>query len=375
MAMSEDMKSILSDFYHGKKVLITGHTGFKGSWLSIWLNELGAEVMGYSNGLPTNPCNFILSGLESRIKHITGDVRNFDYLKKVIDRFQPDVVFHLAAQAIVRQSYEIPKDTLDTNVMGTVNVLEAVRQSDSVQALVGVTSDKCYENREHVWGYRENDPMGGDDPYSSSKGAAELIFRSYLQSFFSRNGTVGAVTARAGNVIGGGDWAKDRIVTDTVRALAAGKPIEIRSPNAIRPWQHVLEPLSGYLVLGARIARDPKRFSGSWNFGPADSSAMSVGDLVTALIDAWGSGEWKDVSENNDPTLHEAGWLRLSCDKAHALLPWTAVLSFEENIHMTVKWYKFYYDYPSSNMYQFCAHQIREYMRIAAQRGQEWAKY
>ena len=373
--MSEDMKSILSDFYHGKKVLITGNTGFKGSWLSIWLHELGAEVMGYSNGLPSDPCNFTLSCLETRIQHITGDVRNFDYLKEIIDRFQPDVVFHLAAQAIVRQSYEIPKETLDTNVMGTVNVLEAVRQCPSVQSMVIVTSDKCYENREHVWGYRENDPMGGDDPYSSSKGAAELIFRSYLKSFFSRNGTIGAVTARAGNVIGGGDWARDRIVSDTVRALAAGKPIEIRSPKAIRPWQHVLEPLSGYLVLGARIARDPKRYSGSWNFGPADSSAMSVGDLVTAIIDAWGSGEWKDVSESNDPNLHEAGWLRLSCDKAHALLPWNAVLSFEENIYMTVKWYKFYYDYPTSNMYQFCAHQIREYMRIAAQRGQEWAQY
>ena len=368
------MESSFREFYKDKRVLVTGHTGFKGSWLSIWLNELGAKVCGYSLEPPTHPNNFEICRLESKVRHIIGDVRDFDHLLEAFEEFQPEVVFHMAAQSLVRLSYEVPKLTMDVNVLGSLNVLEAVRLTPSVQFLVMVTSDKCYENREQVWGYKENDPMGGDDPYSASKGAAELVIRSYIRSFFSRRENFGAVSVRAGNVIGGGDWAKDRIVSDCIRSLSANKPIEVRSPMAIRPWQHVLEPLSGYLWLGARLNEDPHRFSGGWNFGPADSSAKRVGDLVKAIIAEWKSGEWIDLSNGNDKRLHEAGWLRLSCDKAHVMLPWAATLSFEENVGMTVKWYKYYYEFNESNLYQFCVHQIREYTRLGGERGQIWAK-
>ena len=237
-----------------------------------------------------------------------------------------------------------------------------------------ITSDKCYENREQVWGYKENDPMGGDDPYSASKGAAEIIIRSYLKSFFRHRTNFGIVSVRAGNVIGGGDWAKDRIVVDSIKALSSNEPIPIRNPLAIRPWQHVLEPLGGYLWLGTRLHEDPERFSGGWNFGPADSSAKCVGDLVKALIEEWQSGSFIDLSDKNDKTLHEAGWLRLSCDKVHMMLPWSAALDFQENIKMTVQWYKYYYQYNTSNLYQYCVHQIREYTKLAAQRGKMWAQ-
>lgn len=363
----------LRKYYNGKRVFITGDTGFKGSWLALWLNELGAEVIGYANGFPSDPCNFSLCELGSRITHIEGDVRDYDSLEKHLKNYKPEIVFHLAAQALVRYSYEEPKSTIETNVMGTINIMEAVRRVDGVRSLVIVTSDKCYDNKEHVWGYRENDPMGGDDPYSSSKGAAELVFRSYLKSFFSKNGSIGAATVRAGNVIGGGDWARDRIVSDTVRSLSRHEKVKVRNPNAIRPWQHVLEPLSGYLVLGMRAALEPHRFSGAWNFGPVDTSARRVADLVDAIVREWGSGEWEDISGVNNPDTPEANWLRLACDKAHVLLPWSAVLTFEENIQMTVHWYMYHYEYPDANMYQYCAHQIRKYTKIASKRQQLWA--
>lgn len=368
------MEEAFKGFYSGKRVLVTGHTGFKGGWLSIWLRELGAEVLGYSLDPPTQPSVLEVTDLGKKIKDVRGDILDFEHLSKVFDDFKPEIVFHLAAQPLVRLSYDIPRLTLETNVMGTVNVLECVRNCPSVTSLISITSDKCYQNREQVWGYKEDDPMGGDDPYSASKGAIELVFRGYLRSYFQHRNGFGAVTVRAGNVIGGGDWAKDRIVCDSVRALAAGKPIEVRNPYAIRPWQHVLEPLGGYLWLAARLNEDPHGFSGGWNFGPSDSSAKCVSDLVEAILKEWNSGEWIDISDKNDKKLHEAGWLRLSCDKVHMMLPWSASLSFEENIRMTVQWYKYYYEFKDANLYQYCAHQIREYTKLAASRGQLWAQ-
>lgn len=366
------IETMFAAAYAGKRVLVTGHTGFKGSWLSIWLKELGAEVMGYSLTPPSEPNNFTICKLDTRLQHIVGDVRDFEHLRCAISDFQPEIVFHLAAQALVRYSYDVPKTTLETNIMGTINILESIRTTQSVKAFVLVTSDKCYENREQVWGYKENDPMGGDDPYSASKGAVEIVFRSYLRSYFEKNPELGAASVRAGNVIGGGDWGRDRIVPDSVVALSRQEPILVRNPRAIRPWQHVLEPLSGYLWLGARLLEDPKKYSGGWNFGPADSSAKVVGELAAAIVREWKSGEWRDMSDHNQAAPHEAAWLRLSCDKVHVMLPWSATLSFDENIRMTVKWYRHYYENPESNLYQYCVHQIREYGTLASQRGQLW---
>ena len=367
------METSFKEFYRDKRVLVTGHTGFKGSWLSIWLNELGAQVLGYSLDPPSEPNIFSICNLSSKIKDVRSDVRDFEKLSEVFQEFQPEIVFHLAAQALVRYSYEVPKLTLDTNIMGALNVLEAVRVTPGVHSLILVTSDKCYENREQVWGYKENDPMGGDDPYSASKGAAEIVFRSYLKSYFRHRKSFGAVSVRAGNVIGGGDWGLDRIVPDSVTSLQKKEAVKVRNPMAIRPWQHVLEPLSGYLWLGARLHEDPERFSGGWNFGPADSSAQCVGDLVKAIIKEWKSGEWVDASDHNNKTAHEAGWLRLSCDKAHVMLPWSATLSFDETVQLTVRWYSYYYNYRDANLYQFCVHQVRDYTKLAAEREQLWA--
>jgi len=367
------MESAFKNYYSGKRVLVTGHTGFKGSWLCIWLNELGAKVLGYALDPPSTPNNFSICSLDTKIQSIRGDVRDLAHVSTVFEEFQPDIVFHLAAQALVRYSYDVPRETIETNVMGTVNVLEAARHTPSVNSVVVVTSDKCYENREQVWGYKENDPMGGDDPYSASKGAVEIVFRSWLKSFYAHHDTFGGVSVRAGNVIGGGDWGRDRIVPDCIKALHGNSAIHVRNPMAIRPWQHVLEPLSGYLWLGARLHDDVERFSGGWNFGPADSSAKCVSDLVTAILREWGSGHWIDMSEKNDTRLHEAGWLRLSCDKAHFMLPWSAVLSFEDTLAMTVKWYKYFYEYKDTNMYQYCVHQIREYTQLAQNKEQLWA--
>jgi CDP-glucose 4,6-dehydratase len=368
------MENSFKGYFKNKRVLVTGHTGFKGGWLTLWLNELGAEVLGYSLDPPSDPNLFEAAKIKSKIRHVHGDILDYGKMKKIFYEFNPEIVFHLAAQALVRPSYLEPKLTFDTNVSGTVNVLEIIRTLPGIHSVIIITSDKCYENREQIWGYKENDPMGGDDPYSASKGAAEVVFRGYQRSFFQHNKSLGAVTVRAGNVIGGGDWGDQRIVPDCIRALSENCPVEVRNPFATRPWQFVLEPLSGYLWLAERLNENPEKYSGGWNFGPADSSARCVSDLVKEIIKAWGSGEWADISDKNDPRLHEAGWLRLSCDKARTMLPWTAVLNFEENIRMTAKWYKYFHEYPKTNMYQFCAHQIREYTEIAEDRGQFWAK-
>ncbi len=360
---------ILGSAYAGKRVLVTGHTGFKGSWLSIWLRELGAKVIGYSLAPPTQPSNFGVCGLEGKIVHVLGDVRDLDRLMAVFAEHEPEIVFHLAAQPLVRRSYAEPKTTFDTNVGGTVNVLEAVRLNRSVEAFVNVTSDKCYENREWVWGYRENDPMGGHDPYSASKGCAELVFSAYANSFFARTPSgrqkIGLASVRAGNVIGGGDWAEDRLIPDSVRALAKNEPVGVRSPRSIRPWQHVLEPLGGYLLLGALLLKEPDRYGGAWNFGPNGADNLSVAEVVGKLIRLWGSGAWEDLSGGHDG-LHEAGALRLCCDKAETHLMWRCALGIDECLRYTVEWYKlFYSNGMTEDMYRVCKEQIERYTEKA----------
>lgn len=353
--------SRLSETYKNKKVLITGHTGFKGSWLTIWLKELGAEVVGYALEPDTQPNNYLVCNLGAHIHHITGDVRNLDHLKKIFKEYQPEFVFHLAAQAIVRRSYSEPKMTFDTNVGGTINIMEAIRLNPTVKVFVNITSDKCYENREWLWGYRECDPMGGNDPYSASKGCAELVFNAYLKSFFIDTQT-GLASVRAGNVIGGGDWAEDRLIPDCVRALVQDKPVGIRNPGAIRPWQHVLEPLAGYLWLGTLLYENPEFYRGSWNFGPNDSDHLRVGDVVGKFIEQWGSGKWLDISTPG--SLHEAYTLKLCCDKARTYLKWRNTLDIEECLKLTSAWYKSFYA-GNENMYDVCAEQIRAYTEQA----------
>lgn len=350
---------LLRQAYAGRRVLVTGHTGFKGSWLSVALMELGAEVHGFALP-PRGPEDmFPLLGLERVVRHHVGDVRDPTALLEVVRACRPEIVFHLAAQALVRRSYDDPVETFHTNVTGSVNVLEAVRRSDSTRALVYVTSDKCYRNKEWVWGYRETDELGGDDPYSASKAAAELVFASYAASYFRDRAGLGAASARAGNVIGGGDWSMDRIVPDCVRALRAGRPIVLRNPSSTRPWQHVLEPVFGYLLLGARLAGDPGRFSGSWNFGPRAEATRTVRDLAAGIVARWGTGAIEEEPTTGKP---EAGLLRLNCDRARDLLGWEAVWTFEESVDATVEWYR---RAPEGDALAVTRHQIRRYLEAA----------
>ena len=325
-----------------KSVLVTGHTGFKGSWLALWLHELGAKVTGLALPPNTEPSHFELIRLHDLITHVEGDIRNDDIINKTFEKSNPEIVFHLAAQPLVRDSYDDPKTTFDTNIGGTVNILEAIRHCPSVKAAVVITSDKCYENKEWVWGYRENDPMGGHDPYSASKGSGEIVCAAYLRSFFDKNGRgphLGFATARAGNVIGGGDWAKDRIIPDCIRALSKGEPIQVRNPNATRPWQHLLDPLSGYLLLAKRLLEAPESFSGSWNFGPVESGQIKVIDLANKFVKAWGSGQiHTSPSEKSAP--HEDHLLRLCIDRAIHELKWKPLLDSSAAIDWTVDWYK-----------------------------------
>lgn len=334
----------MQTLWKGRRVLVTGHTGFKGSWLALWLQRLGAEVAGYALAPDTQPCHFELVGLDNLVQHNEGDVRDFESLRRVARDFAPEVVFHLAAQALVLPSYDLPKETFDVNVGGTVNLLEVVRELDSVKACIIVTSDKCYENRDVVWGYREDDPLGGSDPYSASKGAAEIVVASYGRSFFSSGEPqVGLGAVRAGNVIGGGDWAKHRIVPDCVRALSADEKIVVRSPHSVRPWQHVLEPLGGYLLLGQGLMKQPAQYSGAWNFGPDGSEAVPVGELVSRFVDAWGSGGVELQGEGVE-RRHEARVLRLCTDKARYDLGWSPLLSGAETVAWTAKWYRAWHE-------------------------------
>jgi CDP-glucose 4,6-dehydratase len=323
--------------YRGRRVFVTGDTGFKGSWLCVALRELGAEVSGYALPPAQQRDQFSAARLDQLIDHTDGDVRDAANLQRSLAQASPEVVFHLAAQPIVRESYTDPKTTFDTNIGGTVNVLEAVRCSAHVRALVVVTSDKCYRNNEWTWGYRENDALGGNDPYSASKAAAELVFSAYATSFFRRGG-LGAATVRAGNVIGGGDWSPHRIVPDCIRALEAGAPIVLRNPESTRPWQHVLEPISGYLLLGARLLRDAERHAGAWNFGPRPERARTVRELAEEIVRTWGEGSVRVEADANAP--HEAGLLQLNCDKARIELGWEARWSFSTAATETARWYR-----------------------------------
>lgn len=356
---------MFESFYKEKSVLVTGHTGFKGSWLALWLHELGAQVTGFALPPTTEPNHFNLIELKNLINHIEGDIRVLQAVTQAFDSAKPEIVFHLAAQPLVRDSYDDPKTTFDTNIGGTVNVLEALRHCPSVKAVVIVTSDKCYENREWVWGYRENDPMGGHDPYSASKGATEIVCTAYSRSYFNQNGRgphLGLATARAGNVIGGGDWAKDRIIPDCIRALSKGGPILIRNPQGTRPWQHVLDPLCGYLSLAQRLAENSECFSGSWNFGPVDGGPIKVVELAEKFIKAWGGGKIETPpSENKAP--HEAHLLQLCIDKAMKELHWTPALDSKSAIDWTVDWYKAWHN-KKQHLRASTVNQIREFEKI-----------
>ncbi len=353
----------LLNIYQGKKVLITGHTGFKGSWLSIWLQKLGAEVIGFALDPIREEDNFVLSGISNKLKDIRGDIRNREKLFEVFETEKPEIAFHLAAQALVMDGYNDPVTTYETNTMGTVNVLEAIRNSDSARTAIFITTDKVYENKEWIWPYRETEPMGGYDPYSSSKGAAELIIASYRNSFFKPDKydqhRKAIASVRAGNVIGGGDWANNRIVPDCIKALEKELPVTIRNPSATRPWQHVLEPLGAYLLLGAKMMIDPQKYAEAWNFGPGTENTINVETLVNAVIKAYGKGEWNDISDSK--AFHEAKLLALDINKAKYRLNWKPVLNFQETINFTIDWYK---NYKQKNVFDLCLNQIEEYTKL-----------
>jgi CDP-glucose 4,6-dehydratase len=356
-------KSVLAPL-KGKSVFVTGHTGFKGSWLCLWLNELGANVTGYALAPHTEPNNFTVSGVEQTLlDHHLADIRDENALTNALKRAQPDLVLHLAAQSVVREGYQNPRETFEVNVMGTVNVLEAVRSLGSPCAVVCVTSDKCYENVEQVWGYRECDPMGEHDPYGGSKGAAELAIRSYRCSFFptdtlQRHG-VKLASARAGNVIGGGDWTEDALIVDVVKALSADRPVALRSPAATRPWQHVLQALSGYLTLSTRLlVSDDEALCSGWNFGPVPGNEIPVCDLVDIFLAEWGRGAWIDASDGSNP--REANILRLSIDKALWNLDWKPGWEVSEVLRETARWYRAHQE-NNVDMREFSLKQIRDY--------------
>ncbi|MCH9694526.1 MAG: CDP-glucose 4,6-dehydratase [Gammaproteobacteria bacterium] len=327
-----------SAFWKDKRVLVTGHTGFKGSWLSLWLHRLGADVAGYALAPDTRPNLFTITGVDSVLHSEIADIRDLDKLKTFATNFNPHIIIHMAAQALVRPSYCEPVETYSTNVMGTVNMLEAARACSALKAVVNVTTDKCYENRERDEGYREDEPMGGFDPYSSSKGCAELVTSSYRRSFFADNGDAAVASARAGNVIGGGDWSADRLIPDMLQSFMAGETVDIRNPAAVRPWQHVLEPLYGYLLLAERLCSD-KRFAEGWNFGPRDDDARPVAWLADRLVELWGGdANWRNLSDDTQP--HEAGFLRLDVTKATGQLGWQPRLDLDTALAWTVEWYQ-----------------------------------
>ena len=329
-------------FWKGKKIFLTGHTGFKGSWLCLWLKKLGADVTGYALEPATSPSLFQVAEVEKGMTSVIGDIRDRDTLCKVISDAAPEIVIHMAAQALVRYSYDHPVETYDVNVMGTIHLLEAIRQCQSVQAALVVTSDKCYQNQERDQGYREDEPMGGHDPYSSSKGCTELVVSAYRNSFFTQRTQVALASARAGNVIGGGDWATDRLIPDIVRAFNNGESALIRNPNAIRPWQHVLEALSGYLVLLEKMCNNRDSYSEGWNFGPDDDDAKPVSCVADILANRWGKAKWS--AENNPDAPHEAFTLRLDCSKAKFRLQWQPTLKLDVALDWIVEWYRCYYD-------------------------------
>lgn len=345
-----------SDFWCGKRVFLTGHTGFKGGWLSLWLQSMGAEVHGYSLNPPTETNLFSVADVGKGMKSsVIADIRDADKLRSAMQAAQPEIVFHLAAQPLVRYSYVQPAETYAVNVMGTVHLLEAVRATPGVKAVINITTDKCYENREWVWGYRENEAMGGFDPYSSSKGCAELVTSAYRRSFLDHAG-IALASARAGNVIGGGDWADDRLIPDFLRAMDAGKTLEIRSPQSTRPWQHVLEPLSGYLLLGERLCVEGASFAEGWNFGPADDDAQPVRWIVERLAEMRGNVKWQF---NKTPQPHEANYLKLDSSKAHTQLAWHPKWKLRTALQKTLDWHDAWRN--AENMQVVTMKQIADY--------------
>lgn len=361
--------------FTGKTVFITGHTGFKGAWLAIWLERLGARVVGYALRPPTSPSLFEACGLAGRLDHIEADIRDAERMAQAIGSSKPDYIFHLAACPLVRESYANPLAAYDTNVMGTLALLDAVRRNAHPCVMVVVSTDKCYENREWAYGYREVDRLGGHDPYSASKAAMEIAVASYRLAYFppARIGEHGVrlATVRAGNVIGGGDWASDRILPDAVRALARGETLRVRNPRAVRPWQHVLEPLAGYLWLAARLAAEGEPYTSAWNFGPAATDAYTVAELADAIVRAWGGGDWQPVDDAGAP--HEASLLMLAIDKARLHLGWQPVWNFHAAVARTVGWYRAFYAAADDwKPYQACIADIEAYERAAGEQGLAW---
>ncbi|MDQ0903910.1 CDP-glucose 4,6-dehydratase [Paenibacillus sp. V4I7] len=353
---------INQNFWKNKRVFVTGHTGFKGSWLSLWLNSMGANITGYALNPPTKPSLYEICEIDQLVNSNIGDVRDYQSLYNAMSEAQPEIVIHMAAQPLVRDSYKNPVDTYSINVMGTVNLLESIRNCKSVRAVVNVTTDKCYENKEWPWGYRENEPLGGYDPYSNSKACSELVTSSYRNSFFNpkdyeKHG-VGIASARAGNVIGGGDWAADRLIPDCIRSLLNNQPIIIRNPHAIRPWQHVLEPLSGYLLLAQRLYEDGASFSEGWNFGPNDEDAKSVEWIVSKMCTIWGNNSSFSIDEGNHP--HEAHYLKLDCSKAKTILGWYPKWNLEQTLKKVISWVEVYKN--EDNLMETCLKQIDEYI-------------
>ncbi len=365
--------SLFHNAYHNKKVLVTGNTGFKGSWITVWLLELGAEVYGISDQIPTRPSHFEAAHLSKKIEYFELDICHLERVQKTIQKIQPDFLFHLAAQPLVRLSYEDPVTTLNTNIIGTANILEALRVSNHPCNAVMITSDKCYDNVEWTWGYRETDALGGKDPYSASKGAAELVIKTYVYSYFSNpQSNIRVAVGRAGNVIGGGDWAQDRVVPDCITAWSQGDVGEIRNPVSTRPWQHVLEPLSGYLTLGQQLAENSKLNGAPFNFGPSSNQNFTVAQLIDEMQHYWPNAQWKDVSTPDN--VHEANLLKLCCDKALHLLNWMPTLDFQETVRLTVEWYRHYYQHTNHDIFPFTRQQITEYTETAIRRGAKWTK-
>lgn len=351
--------------YLGKRILVTGHTGFKGSWLSLWLTQMGADVVGISLAPEAQPNHWNLLNLESSLQHHELDIRSSMDVARVFRSTQPEMVFHLAAQPLVRRSYRDPLETWSTNVMGTANVLEACRQTDSVRAILAVTTDKCYENQNWVWGYRENDPLGGHDPYSASKASAEFVVSSFRRAFFQVDGAPLLASARAGNVIGGGDWSEDRLIPDLVRSIAAQQSLEIRSPKATRPWQHVLESLSGYLLLGQKLIEGNKDFEGAWNFGPERSDNRTVAEVLSKLNVHWPEMQWHKTESEQ---LHEANLLYLDSTKAHSLLNWQPIWKLGTTLEKTTDWYRAFLQSKSV----ISVRQLMEYIDAAAMAQARW---
>ena len=345
------------DFWQGKRVFLTGHTGFKGSWLSLWLVSLGAEVKGYALNPPTSPSLFKEAKVSSIIDSQIGDIRDQDTLYESISEFNPDILIHMAAQPLVRYSYDAPIETYEVNVIGTAKVLEVARSCSNLKAIVNITTDKCYENDERSQGYKEDDPMGGHDPYSSSKGCAELVASAYRRSFLQEQ-DIGLASVRAGNVIGGGDWADDRLIPDIFRSFEKSEPVVIRNPKATRPWQHVLEPLSGYLVLAQKLYEDQKEYAEGWNFGPNEKDARSVDWILDKMISKWPDASWK-LDQNSNP--HEAGFLKLDISKAKSRLGWKPVWELSYTLEKIIDWHKAWLN--KENMQTICLAEIKEYMK------------